>query len=293
MLLFTTNVLLLLAIGKCADPVAIKADLLEQEELEPVKANRLPRKLEPCPAYILDYRCPRGKRGHSGERGPQGPDGKLGARGPVGPPGPPGPKGQPGPQGYAGPQGPTGLQGFKGPDGQPGYPGANGPQGAQGEPGEAGEAGPQGPEGAAGTADLVFDYAYFYNQANKIKIDDLDFLEFNMNGPYVASTYFHNNTDPEESKKILVLKDGVYRIDFIAWAQLANRIEAYINGLPTGQVFSVGNNRQLTGQFHYKIYATSIVQLRVVLNGGANSVTFDDNANTIGIVLMRMSDLIE
>jgi len=228
-----------------ADQLVYKADVANAYPECKLEQRYVPRKLNPCPAYILDFRCPRGDRGREGKRGVKGTDGMSGTPGPQGPLGPPGIDGAPGPQG---PPGSTGLKGPKGVQGLLGMAGLTGPLGVQGPVGLIGLAGPQGLTGVVGPAgplNIVLPHAYFYYQqsiTNVYSLNQGSSAPFNMNGPYTSDTYSHSTTSPGWTD-ITVLKSGAYRIDFISWGQQSLEMTIYLNGLNTGQRFSTGNNR--------------------------------------------------
>lgn len=283
-----TTLLLLLVQAIVAEVRVYKANLVDQHPECKIQQQAVPRKQAyVCPAYILDFRCPRGPRGPDGARGEKGPDGPPGAPGPMGPPGPPGPDGAPGPQGPAGDQG---IQGVKGPTGPQGDTGPQGNQGATGATGPKGDTGPKGETGAVGPAgplDSQLSHGYFYYQQPVdvvLKIQPDQKLPFNTQGPFSPLVFFHNTTDPAWTD-IIVLQDGTYRMDFIAWGQQDLELTFFLNNTRTPFTFSTGNNRQLQGQCLLNIWAGSVVNL---VKTDRQFTDFSDNINIFGIILTRL-----
>lgn len=292
-------IFLALAAISFAERIIIPSNLVESQiDFGSIKRPRAPRKLEACPAYILDFRCPRGKRGPPGERGAEGspgPDGKQGPQGPPGPVGPRGPLGQPGPQGEPGdpgPEGPQGPQGEQGDQGLIGLKGDTGPVGVQGLVGEVGPIGPAGP------LNVQVDHAFFYHRQAEndvLIINGGQPLPFNTNGPYSIDTFFHPLNDISDplnpaalnNSVIQVLKSGTYRIDWLAWGQQELVLTLFVNGIQTDQTFMTGRNRQLTGQCHVVLQSNDIISIRKT-NAGFSQLT--DNINVTGIVFTYMSN---
>lgn len=282
---------LLLVQAVLAEVRVYKADLVDQHPECKVQQAVQPRKQTVvCPAYILDFRCPRGARGPDGTRGEKGPDGPPGAPGPMGPPGPRGMDGAPGAQGPAGDQGPDGPKGFIGPKGATGSQGAQGATGATGAKGETGIKGEMGATGPAGPIDSQLQHAfYYYSQPEEtvLILTEGDRLPFNSQGPFSPSTYFHDPTSPNWTD-IIVLQNGTYRIDFIAWGQQDLNVAYYVNDVVTPFMFSTGNNRQLQGQILLNLYAGDVVNLVKMDSGNCR---FSDNINIFGIILTRLGVL--
>lgn len=279
-----------------AERIIVPASMVEDELIKTSK-HRTPRKMEPCPAYILDFRCPRGKRGPPGERGPQGEPGKAGERGPMGPPGPPGPKGPKGPTGAQGPQGDQGAQGAQGAEGIQGEVGPQGDKGDTGAQGIKGETGPVGEQGPAGPLNTQVEHAYFLYRQDETDVflfSEGQLMPFNLNGPYTNTTFQHvtyDVTDPSfpelhNNTVVKILQDGTYRIDWITWGQQALEVTLFINNSETNQHFMTGNNRQLTGQIDYVLFAGDLVNLR---KSNTGTCQVSDNINIFGIVFTRLT----
>lgn len=268
-----------------AEVLLFPAETVEQRE--DCKAQvHIPRRLASCPAYILDFKCPRGKKGKDGPRGLQGPPGIPGASGPQGPPGPPGLDGAPGPQGPDGPMGDLGPEGLIGIQGVTGPIGLQGPIGLTGAIGDQGVVGDVGPIGPPGPVDAILDYAFFYYSqlfTDSLSLNQFDIIPFNFQGPFVASTYVYT------ASQIVVQLNGTYRIDFISYSQEAVEVTVYVNGTTTGQAFSTGAGTQLLGQVDLGLWPGSTVTL-VKTSAGVSTFTF--NTNIFGIILTRLGNII-
>lgn len=240
-----------------------------------------------CPAYILDYRCPRGKRG------PPGDTGHIGEAGITGIPGPQGPVGPRGPVGPPGSAGPAGLPGNPGPDGGPGPQGPVGDQGPVGEIGLTGPSGATGPkgetgvEGAPGPLVVKLSYAYFYNDASSLIMSNTSpVVPFIKNGPYDPDVYAHDPANDPYS--ILVKEDGTYRIDFLSWCQQGIGFRVTLNGIGTDMVFFTNNNRQMFMECLMPIVAgTTLTMVREPQPGPSQ---FGGSYVLFGITLTKLSD---
>jgi len=250
-------ILALLAAVVIAQRVIIPACWVD--EIPESKAQhplRTPRKMETCPAYIMDFRCRRGKRGPPGERGPLGADGLDGKQGPMGPPGVPGSKGEKGLQGPPGPDGIQGIPGVQGLQGEQGIQGQQGPTGNQGSTGVIGNQGSQGVTGPSGPSNVRMDHGYFYfsqAETDNYTLESGELVPFNTNGPYTNTTYYHGTTlipdatDPNALSYfyIRVLLTGTYRIDWIAFCQQDIEFTLAINDAMTNQRFTLFPTRTI------------------------------------------------
>lgn len=262
------------------------------DNFEECKAQlQIPRRLTPCPAYILDFKCPRGQRGREGARGPKGPVGIPGAPGLQGPQGPPGSAGTPGPQGPDGPMGDPGVEGVMGTQGPIGPIGLTGPIGITGPIGDQGPVGAAGPTGPAGPVGVILDYAFFYYtqlSATVLPIAQFGLIPFNTQGPLLPSTFLHNPVGLLNTQ-ITIQLNGTYRLDFLSFCQNALELTVYVNGTSTGQGFSTGAGTQLLGQVDLGLWPGSVVTL-VKTNVGVAS--FTGNVNIFALIFVRLGNII-
>ena len=233
--------------------------------------------------YIEASIGPQGEQGPQGEKGVRGSTGSRGMRGPRGFQGEQGSPGCQGPQGEPGCQGPQGEPGCQGPKGEPGRqgpqggPGCQGPQGGPGCQGPQGKPGPRGPkgnpgkEGSPGIA-VLGAYGYIYNVGEQN-------IKINTDVVFSNNQYLSNISHLPDTYPITIKSDGIYLIEFYAYAQDKTQFELYLNGSPIPPAIHLPSRygQDLENNFNYGHIITNLCKndtltLRLVSTCGHNVI---------------------
>lgn len=120
-------------------------------------------------------------------------------------------------------------------------------------------------------------------------------LPFNRNGPYCVEYYSHSTTVGRD--QVMVVSDGISRVDWLAYSPQALNITVCVNGAPyqhtrdaeaAGQHFCSSTNRQHSGQMNLHLSAWDVLTLR---KDNPGTVMLSGMPNTFGMMITRYGGL--